>query len=197
MNSKNVIFTAKRFFVLMLVATLLLSILMLVSCSSNDSEDNGTGPEDPDISTLPVPDDFSFSITWNVFGDSYYDSVDGTLVKVRHQQTDEHNVATLLLTDEQKLAIYRLLTEDIDLFSYPDQYDPFRYTSDPSQTIIVTMSANGKTKTVGCIDVGLGSVEDCSSKESKDFMKVVEAIVDILTSTEEWKSLPELEGGYF
>jgi hypothetical protein len=34
------------------------------------------------------------------------------------------------------------------------------------------------------------------NKKARDFMRVQDEIVDILTSTEEWKALPDYEFGY-
>ncbi len=208
---------SKRIIALLLIAIWLPILIVLSSCSSGDSGETESAPQVHDAPTSRVtlaefgstttypepaiyevtkmrtvlPDDFSFTLTWNVIGDSFYDSVSGKLVKTRHyEEPNEHTRANLILTNEQKLIVYKLLTEEIDLFSYPDKYDPFQYFTDPPQTIIITMTADEKTKTVGCFDIGLGSVEDCRDKESRDFIRVIEAIAELLTSTDEWKSIP-------
>ncbi len=209
---------SKRNTALLLIAILLPILIVLSSCSSNDSGETESAPQAHNASTtritLPelgsttrytepaksevtrarttLPDDFSFTLTWNVIGDSFYNSVTGKLVKTRHYEgSDEHTRANLILTDEEKLFIYRLLTEYIDIFSYPDEYDPmYPLMSKPSQTIVITMTANGKKKIVQCWNVALGEVEDANGTEGKDFMRVMGTIIDLLTSSEEWYSIP-------
>ncbi|MGI6507470.1 MAG: hypothetical protein ACOX4A_03650 [Saccharofermentanales bacterium] len=209
---------SKRNIALLLIAIWLPILIVLSSCSSSDLGETESAPQAPDETTTRVtlpelgstttypepaisevtktrtvlPDDFSFTLTWNVIGDSFYNSVTGKLVKTRHYEgSDEHTRANLILTDEEKLFIYRLLTEYIDIFSYPDEYDPmYPLMSKPSQTIVITMTANGKKKIVQCWNVALGEVEDANGTEGKDFMRVMGTIIDLLTSSEEWYSIP-------
>lgn len=199
MYKKNSKSSAKKFLVLIFSVLLLTGMLLPASCSSNDGKQQGTVSKLPDASKTQnaLPDDFSFSITWNCYGDSTYDSSSGKLVKQKSATKPSEFTATLTLTDEQKLNVYKLLTQDIDLFSYPAFYDPFYpQESEPVQTIIVSMTANGKTKSVKCIDVALDGANNCSGKKDKDFLKVVESITALLTATEEWKALPEWEHLY-
>ncbi len=207
----------KRIAALFVTTILLPTMIVLTSCSSSDAGETESAPQAPNTTTTRVtlpepgsttyteppapsvttsrttlPDDFSFTLTWNVIGDSFYNSVTGKLVKTRYYEpTGEHTRATLLLTDEEKLFIYRLLTEYIDIFSYPDEYDPmYPHKSKPSQTIVITMTANGKKKIVQCCSVALGEVEDANGTEGKNFMRVMGTIIDLLTSSEEWNSIP-------
>ena len=64
------------------------------------------------------------------------------------------------------------------------------HKSKPSQTIVITMTANGKKKIVQCCSVALGEVEDANGTEGKNFMRVMGTIIDLLTSSEEWNSIP-------
>ena len=145
-----------------------------------------------------MPDDFSFSIVWNVFGISSYDSKTGKLVKTK-DATDINKYTTYLnLTEEELNNVYRLLFVDIDITEYPDTYDPFNNSlgSDPDDTIVITATANGRTKTVTCEHIAPGTVDDCYCDEARAFWTVKDEIVDMITSSPEWEALPELEFFY-
>ena len=82
------------------------------------------------------------------------------------------------------------------LVKYPDVYDPFEtedgatVSSSPSQTIVLTVG----DKTISCPDVALGGAS--ASPRGQEFLKAVDAIVEMLTSTDEWQALPEYEVYY-
>ena len=85
---------------------------------------------------------------------------------------------------------------------------PFPYCegfySDPSYTVILEVKHNGLEKKVRCYDiVSLDSAESYQkyhpdiweniSKEGKNFIILHGAIVDMLTSSAEWKALPDYD----
>ena len=151
-----------------------------------------------DSSEITLPEDFSFSITWNCYGISSYESKTGTLIKTTDATKPEDYIIEMHLPEDELKNIYLKLTEDINLFSYSDKYNPFRkgYDSRPTQTIILSITATQKTKTVTCKNIAFGEEKWMKNKKARDFMRVQDEIVDILTSTEEWKSLPDYEFGY-
>ncbi|HHX18933.1 MAG TPA: hypothetical protein GX728_00650 [Clostridiaceae bacterium] len=216
---------SKRNTALLLIAILLPILIVLSSCSSNDSGETESAPQAPSASTtritlpksryteLPapsvtttrttLPDDFSFSITWGIYGESSYDSRSGELVKTKNATTPSDYITKLILTENQKLTIYKLLTEDIDLSLYPAYYDPFNapntdifIASDPSQTIRLSFTANGHTRSVGCVNIAVAGMEECYEKKGEDLLKVALSISELLMDTEEWKTLPEYEFFY-
>ena len=151
-----------------------------------------------------VPEDFAFSIVFGTYGISSYDSSTGKLVKTNDASDVSRYTAVVQLTEDQKAEVYRILFKDIDLFSYPDVYDPFNapgaesiIASEPSQTIIITASAEGHTKTVTCSEIAYGSLEDCYCEEAKAFMRAENRIVELLTSLPEWTAFPEYEHFYY
>ena len=154
-------------------------------------------PEDP--ASITVPEDFSFSIVWNVYGISSYDSKTGILIQTNDATQPEDYIVEMHLSEDELKDIYIKLTEDIDLFSYPDKYNPYRkgYISTPTETIILSITANNQTKTVTCKGIALGDDEEwMKNGKARNFMRVQDEIADILTATEEWKSLPDYEFGY-
>ena len=149
-----------------------------------------------DPEKVQVPEDFLFSITWNVYGISSYDSETGTLIKTTDATHPENYITNLELSEETLKEIYIKLTKDIDLYSYKNEYNPFSFVSQPTQTIIISLTADGASKTVTCEDIALGDAEEARTQKGRKFMKVRDEIVEIITNTEEWKSLPDYEFGY-
>lgn len=162
-----------------------------------DQDDNnaeGNGDKDGAVNT-DVPDNLSFSLTWNTYGISSYDSATGKLVKTTDATNPEDYVTTLELDGTQLFAIWELLWE-LDIETYPDEYDPQggNLSSDPSMTLILTLREGDKVKTVRAEDIAL-SYESNDPKGQK-FLDTCKDIRDILTATEEWKALPEYEFFY-
>lgn len=162
----------------------------------------GVGAGDPDENNADLPgnaatgsvDEFSFSITWNTYGISSYDSATGKLVKTTDATNPEDYVTTLQLDGTQLFAIWELLWE-LDIETYPDEYNPHRgLASSPSMTLILTLRDGDKVKTVRAEDIALSYESD--DPKGQKFLDTCKAIRDILTATEEWKALPEYEFFY-
>ncbi len=164
-----------------------------------------------DEETLPVEvkttentelsEDFAFSIVWGTYGNSSYDSKTGKLVKTKNATDVSKYTCSVRLTKEQLIEVSRILLSDIDLFKYPDAYDPinapdaeFKIMSEPNQTIILSVSANGRTKTVSCSEVAYGSSGYC--EEARAFLNAENRIVELITSLPEWAAFPEYEFFY-
>lgn len=148
-----------------------------------------------------VPDDFSFSIVWGCYGISSYDSKTGKLIKTKDTTNISKYTTTYKMSKEELSRIYNILFSRIDINSYPNKYDPYnapdaeiRLVSMPSQTVIISVTANGRTKTVTCDEISFG-VEGYD-EHATEFIKAKSDIVNILTSTDEWQALPEYEVFY-
>ncbi len=142
-----------------------------------------------------VPDNLSFSLTWNTYGISSYDSATGKLVKTSDATNPEDYITTLELDGQQLFAIWELLWE-LDIETYPDEYDPHGggLSSDPSMTLILTLRDGDKVKTVRAEDIAL--TYESNDPKGQKFLDTCKGIRDILTATEEWKALPEYEFFY-
>ncbi len=168
------------------VVALVLTTIFVLSFAGCNSKDKVNDP-------IAVPKDFAFSLTWNCYGVSSYDSGTGKLVKTTDATNQDDYVTYYSLTEADKEYIYNLIAP-LDISSYPDEYDPQNGESKPSMTLILTVIQNGTEKTVKAEHIAL-------SFESKDekgqaFLSVCEAIRDRITSTEEWKALPDYEHYY-
>jgi hypothetical protein len=164
---------------------LILALLMLIPCLS------GCGEK---ILPQERPEDFSFSLIWGAYGTSSYDSRTGKLVKTTDATHPEDYVTYLHLSDETLDYFYGLL-RDLDVESFPDEYDPDRHTMcEPSSALTVTVRAGGRTKTVRVDDMAASRIAYIG--KCKKYIETCTAIRDFLMQTEEWKALPEYEFFY-
>jgi hypothetical protein len=134
--------------------------------------------------------DFSFSLTWEIYGVSSYDSTTGRLVKTDDVADKENYETTHILTAQEKLSIFKIV-EELGVYSYPDEYNPtLGIGSDPYQTLILSVhkAPDYIPKTITASEVALG---DATSKKGQRFMDACQSIADVLENTEEWKALPD------
>lgn len=149
----------------------------------------------PSVKPTDVPDDFEFSIRWNVYGVSSYDSESGVLIKTTDviERSPNDYKTTLILSAQQWRQIYGII-KSLDIESYPDEYDPYlcedgtSRMSKPFRTIILTVN----NKTVACRGIALGGDVGGTDMGTR-FLESVSKIVKILTSTEQWNALPDYE----
>ena len=159
----------------------------------DNNKEDGNGDMDGAVNT-DVPDNLSFSLTWNTYGISSYDSATGKLVKTTDATNPEDYITTLQLDGQQLFAIWELLWE-LDIETYPDEYNPHGgLASSPPMTLILTLREGDKVKTVRAEDIALSYESD--DPKGQKFLDTCKAIRDILTATEEWKALPEYEFFY-
>lgn len=139
--------------------------------------------------------EFSFSLTWGYYGESSYDSRTGQLIKTNFSTHVEDYVTTYHLSKEQKEQVYALIQE-LDLGSYPDFYDPHegKLGSDPSMTLVLSVTVGGMGKTVRTREIALGYQAD--NEKGQRFLTVCREISSLLMNTEAWKALPEYEFFY-
>lgn len=151
-----------------------------------------------------APEDFSFSLVWGINGISSYDSATGQLVKTSDATHPEDYITHVQLDDGQADVFYHKLIEEMKAFDYPDKYDPYAkdehnwtIMTEPNKDIELTVTCNGKTKTIRCEGVPLVSGTDyCPNKASRRFIGTINEITDYFESTAEWGALPEYEFFY-
>jgi len=142
----------------------------------------------------PMAGDFAFSLTWNTYGVSSYDSATGKLVKTTDATYPEDYITELILTGEEISAIYDLITE-LNVYSYPDEYNPNPdMFMEPPTTLILKVTENGKEKIIKAEDIS--TFVSTADGKGRKFLKTCEEISKILTSSEEWKALPDYEFHY-
>lgn len=156
----------------------------------------------PDILCI-APDDFSFTIQWGVGAYSSYDSKTGRLVKTTDTTHPEDYVTHLSLSEYEINRFYTFITWHMDIFKLPDEYDPIndpssksKIQSEPYETIILTVRADGREKTVTCPEIPLGDHYGYCHHAYTFYNMTVRYITDLLMSSPEWQALPEYEFFY-
>ena len=184
------------------ILLLVLCMIFLMSCDKANGEIPETDVPETDAPETEwqepkYPADFQFSLTWNTYGISHYDSATGELIKTTDATNPDDYVTELHLTEEQKQLIWRSVST-LDLDSYPDapdNYDPYpNVKSEPSQTVILTVTYNGESKTIQAKNIALGG--ETLTREAAVFLHVRDVIVSIIKETDEWKALPDYEFYY-
>ena len=153
--------------------------------------DNGCVQEmEKVVDESAVPEDFYFKLTWNCYGVSSYNSQTGKLIKTTDATNPGDYVTEYRLTHEDEVYFYKLL-DYLNASSYPDVYNPNDGMSEPSMTLILTVHANGETKTIKAENIQV-SYTSPDAKGQK-FLSVCKKISERLTATDEWRALPEYE----
>ncbi len=166
--------------------SLLLATVILLPCFSGCAE-----------KPMPkeMPEDFSFSLSWGVYGISSYDSRTGKLVKTKDATNPGDYVTYVKLSDEVLESFYRTISR-LRVDSYPDEYDPDPFlATTPHASLILTVRTGDYVKTITAKDVSLSS--GFMFPKGKRFIETCNDISDFLTSTEEWKALPDYEFYYY
>lgn len=134
---------------------------------------------------------FEFSFTWGTYGYSSYDSASGTLIKSKDATNPKDYTTTLNLTKQQYSQVWELI-ENLDIESYPDEYNPHgNGISTPYMTLILSIKTDTFEKTITVKETILSY--ETKNKKGQKFLDTCKGIRDILTQTDEWQSLPEYE----
>lgn len=80
--------------------------------------------------------------------------------------------------------------------NYPETYNPHDdgLSSKPSMTLILTVRVGERERVIKAKNIAL--TYESSNQKGQYFLTTCEAISGILTSTEEWKALPDYEFYY-
>ncbi len=141
-----------------------------------------------------MPEDFSFALTWDCYGISSYDSKTGKLVKTTDATHPEDYVTKYTLYEDEAERIYDFIRA-LNVNEYPEIYNPHgNAASQPPMTLILTVRLGDKEKMIKAENIAISY--ETNNEKGQNFLNACKAIRDILTSTEEWKSLPEYEFFY-
>ncbi len=166
-------------------ALVLVSVMALASLASCGAKRDRKEEE-----KVTLDDDFEFYIEWG-FGGSY-DSETGRLVSIRDIKAEDRYSTEMILSAEMREEIKKII-ENSGFFRLPDEIenDPHVGTV-PASTYVLTVKSGGKTKTVTWSQVSEAKV----AEEGRIMKGLMNAIVGLIQSTEEYKSIPEPDFGY-
>ncbi|HBV97982.1 MAG TPA: hypothetical protein DEF36_13180 [Desulfotomaculum sp.] len=132
-------------------------------------------------------------MNFSTYGKSQIDTYKGTLTK--DLILDGSKTIEFKIPDNVKKDIYKLMM-DINILSYPDTLKVDGMAITPSCDYELTVTINGKTKTIIWKEGFPPFMTDNLSKENQNFLKLVKHIDDYICSTEEYKKMPKERGAY-
>ena len=179
MNKSNRQSKLTVLFLCILAVGILLILTLLFSPEENDAMTNIA--------------DFNFRLNFNTYGRDQIDTYNGTFTK--DLILDGTKTIDSKLPDEIKNEIYKLMTE-IDIMSFPDMLTVEGMAVTPSCNYELTITMDGKTKTIVWNDGFYPSMNAKLPKVNTDFLRVVTMVSDYIYSTDAYKNMPKANGGY-
>jgi len=162
------------------VVSLILVLTVLVGCN---------------VLQMPTekPNDFTFILKYGVGSKNVLNTKDGTFTK--DMISSGTKTTDLKLSDDELGTVYTNLRM-IKIMNYPEVFKPDRFaitqrSVSPYMTYDLTIGYNGKQKTVIWDDESLSE-----ESEAKNLRDMINRVISILESKDEYKKLPEPEGGY-
>lgn len=135
---------------------------------------------------------YSFSLRFGIYGERFYDSKSGKLVRVSKKPLEDF--AEYHMSDEDYNTVLQMIWS-MNISSYPAKYDPInppdaeeKVRSSPYETIVFTYRAGDYETVITCEEVALaaGGYDD----RAKAFLELCDYIERIVVNSDEWKSLP-------
>ncbi|MBC9785542.1 hypothetical protein H1S01_13625 [Heliobacterium chlorum] len=158
---------------------LILLVAILTGCTSPKAT-----PEN-----VAMPDNFGFILKYG-YGPkkNELNTMEGTFTKDL-VMIDPVSTELRLTTDEMK-SIYEEMVK-IDILSYPDEFSPDSVGPRPAQSYEFTVRFGNTTKRILWKEVSYSD-----SKQAVQLKNFIRKIIDIIESKEEFKRLPQAQGGY-
>lgn len=152
-----------------------------------------TGCKQPNLPEK-MPENFSFSITWGVGGNSTYDSKTGKLIKSADATDVSKYSTTYKMSKEELNYVYNLIL-DLNLEQYDTELNKSgEIQSIPPQKLCLTVNADDFSKTIKFTDADWNTTTNDTPETQ--FLITIKKISEILTNSNEWKELPDYEFYY-
>ncbi|TVX91522.1 hypothetical protein [Cohnella terricola] len=146
----------------------LFSIIFIIGCSKDD-----------------YPKDFDFTFKYGVMTKNVLNTFNGEYTK--DLAMDGLISINYQLSVNDKKRIFEFM-KDIDLFNYPDEVEGLNQL--PSSGYEFEIQYNGKKKNI----IWNGEFND--ELKDQEFKELTRLIIGIIESSEDYRSLPESNGGY-
>ena len=142
--------------------------------------------------TAVTEDDFEFMISWTMLGQTVeYRSEENLLIKDDRWEHGGAKHTTELILSDSEMRTVRDLVGMMRLDNYPDApevYDPGTMPVQPSSDVTVWVRYKGQEKTIIAEDIKIS--KKASSADGIAFMNMVDITLKLITSTEEYTSMP-------
>lgn len=154
-------------------------VFMLSACSNNKVQ---SFPENK-------PSDFNFVLNYGVDAKNQLDTQKGTYTK---DMFSAPSVTTALkLSDKDMNEIYKTM-RSINILSYPEKFNPkSNMCQTPFQTYSIKIMLDGKEKSIYWKDENVSNDKD--AVKLRDLFARIDKIV---SEKDEYKKLPQPQGGY-
>ncbi len=143
-------------------------------------------------------DKYSFSLRFGTYGESFYDSKSGKLVKTA---TKPLKYQTEFFMSEEDFDTVLNMIWAMDISSYPSKYDPInppdaevKLESSPYETLVFTYRAGNYEKVITCEEVALGG--GGYDEKARAFLELCDYIQSVVVNSDEWLDLPDYENYY-
>ena len=138
-----------------------------------------------------MPEDFSFSLQWGIWGKSYYNSETGELIKSRHEKNEEDFKTVCFLNEEELEEVYFILHK-LNLSKYDDLViQEFDFCAPGMRFVIEVNSKDNHYKIE--LPEGICRFNPHKSSRARKIQNAIDQITEIIYQKEEWKALPKEE----
>ena len=171
-------------------------MVVITGCSSQSLSSTSCVKCMPPKQPFSIPfEDFSFSLEWGVELDASYNSETKQLVKFTHVRERQPEDYITTYTYPNLRDVYDDV-RTIDIFSYDDEFDPFK----GKQHIMTTPSMQYKLtigdKSIEIKDYPISRDMRGLTVKGKDLIELIFSITDTIESSDEWNNLPDFEYYY-
>ena len=141
--------------------------------------------------------EYSFSLTFGIGGESFYDTESGRLVKTTLSDNPSKFITEYYMSEENFDTVLNMIWA-MDISSYPTEYDPInppdakeKLMSEPHDKLVLTYRAGDYEKKIICEEVALGA--GGYDEKSRAFLELCDYIERVVVNSDEWKDLPDYE----
>ena len=141
--------------------------------------------------------EYSFSLTFGIGGESFYDTESGKLVKTTLSSNPSKFVTEYYMSEQDFDTVLNMIWA-MDISSYPTEYDPInppdakeKLMSEPHDKLVLTYRAGDYEKKIICEEVALGA--GGYDERARAFLELCDYIECVVVNSDEWKALPPYE----
>lgn len=140
---------------------------------------------------LEIPKDFNFVLKYGVGAKNILDTFKGDYTKDLISSKEETATVKLKLTQEEMKNIYNEMIK-INILGYPQVFIPYAETRvKPNITYYLKIQINGKVNEIYWSDQN-----ESRAGQAVKLRNLIENVIKIIETKEEYKKMPPAEGGY-
>lgn len=142
-----------------------------------------------------MPEDFSFSLQWGIWGKSYYNSETGELIKSKYEDNKEDFKTVCFLNEDELEEVYFILYK-LNLNNYDDMKTQEFRQCKPGMKYELEVKINEAYKII-TLPEGIDRSRTHITSRARKIQNAIDQITEIIYQKEEWKALPKEEKLYY